>query len=91
MEIFGFSAEIQENTWKFLDFQQKSKKNTWKFLDFQQKSKKHMEIQNFQKFLVRPIVLEILDFFGNFGFLEILVCGHDRFPFVQEAFKKEFI
>ena len=26
MEIFGFSAEIPKNTWKFLDFQQKSKK-----------------------------------------------------------------
>ena len=54
MDIFGFSAEIQKNTWKFLDFQQKSKKhmeifgfseeiqkNTWKFLDSQQKSKKN--------------------------------------------------
>ena len=131
MEIFGFAAEIQKKTWKFLDFQQKSKKTHGKFLDFQQRSKKthgkfwifsrnpkkhmenfgfsaeipkntwkifgfsaeiqkkhmenfgfsaeiqkktwkifgfsaeiqkNMEIQNFQKFLVRPIVLEILDF-----------------------------
>ena len=27
MDIFGFSAEIQKNTWTFLDFQQKSKKH----------------------------------------------------------------
>ena len=29
-----------------------------------------MEIQNFQKFLVRPIVLEILDFFEILDFLK---------------------
>ena len=52
MDISGFSAEILNNTWTFLDFQQKPKKhveifgfsaeiqkNTWNFLDFQQKSK----------------------------------------------------
>ena len=47
MEVFGFSAEIQKNAWKLLDFS-RNPKNTWKFLDFQQKSeKKHMEIFGF--------------------------------------------
>ena len=77
--FLDFQQKSTKKTWKILDFQQKSKKahgffwifsrnpkKTWKFSDFQQKSKKHMEIQNFQKFLVRPIFLEILNYFWKF-------------------------
>ena len=80
---FWIFSRNPKKTWKLLDFQQKSKKahgnswifnrnpkKTWKFLDFQQKSKKHMEIQNFQKFSVRPIVLKILDFLEILDFLK---------------------
>ena len=41
MEMFGFSEEIQENTWKFLDFQQKSKKTHGKFWIFSRNQKTH--------------------------------------------------
>ena len=58
MDFCGFSAEIQKNTWNFLDFQQRSKKthgifsgfsaeiqkNTWNFFRiFSRNPKKHME------------------------------------------------
>ena len=47
MDIFGFSAEIQKNTWTFLDFQQKSKKTHGHFWIFSRNPKKHMEIFGF--------------------------------------------
>ena len=58
----------------FWDFFCKSKNFHVFFWISAENPKKHMEIQNFQKFLGRPIVLEIwvlfeiLDVLGNFGF-----------------------
>ena len=58
--FFGFRLKIKKSMC-FFGFLLKIQK-THGFFDFQQKSKKHMAIQNFQKFFVRPIVLEIVDF-----------------------------
>ena len=47
MCIFGFSAEIQKNTWTFFGFQQKSYKTHANFWIFSRNPKKHMECFGF--------------------------------------------
>ena len=65
---FGFSAEIQKNTWKFLDFPAEiQKKHTWKSI-ISEKIQDFQKIQNFHNYWASQILLEILDFHVFFGF-----------------------
>ena len=71
----------------FLDFQQKSK-NTWKILDFS-RNQQNMEIQNFQKFLVHPIGLEMWVFFKEIlEFLKFWYVVTTKSPLVNKLVLK---
>ena len=104
MEIFGFSAEIQKNPWKFFEFsaeiQKKAHGNFWifnrnppkkkhgNFWILSRNPKKHMEIQNFPKFCVHPIVLEILDLLEILDFLKFWYVVTTDSPLFNKLLRK---
>ena len=84
--LFGISAENPKMSMCFLDFFGTSKK-THAILDFQQESKK-MEIQNFQKFFARPIVLELLDVLDFLDFLKFWSVVTTKSPLLNKLLIK---
>ena len=100
--FFGSFSRNPKKTWRFLDFQQKSKKthgkfwifsrnqkNTWTFFGFfSGNPKNHMEIKNFQKFLGRPIFLEILDFLKILDFFKFMYVVTTESPLFNKLLIK---